>query len=284
LANFSKYKRHYKNESQGNRSEVMETLSDLWKASPINQQTQSERKGESVNEHLLTPCGTNYMTQKDLKETTMKTNPTEVKLLTCPFCGSYNPLQMGNMYDERYWFHCTSCKCDAPKYRTLPEAIDGWNTRTTPPSTTEEACAKVREEANNWTPEFRAFLFKKGMEIVNAGNSQPWHKAAIEEISRRFRIIQFSGEQKTLLEQILLRHSTEANWELVEDKNRMQLLIADLEWSASVFTETMTVKACPCCYGWHPNSGKSEFWNGRESRRGHNPDCAIKAAMNNAKL
>jgi len=54
-----------------------------------------------------------------------------------------------------------------------------------------------------------------------------------------------------------------------------QNLLKEIEWSGCVNTETMTVPACPCCYNWKPDSGNADFWNGREERRGHKPDCKL---------
>ncbi len=54
-------------------------------------------------------------------------------LLPCPFCGHNKIMELGNMYAEDFKHQCLNCKTTSGRYRTKPEAIKAWNTRTTPP-------------------------------------------------------------------------------------------------------------------------------------------------------
>lgn len=63
-------------------------------------------------------------------------------------------------------------------------------------------------------------------------------------------------------------------------------MLQHLEWAGCVNTESITVQACSCCYNWKPDSGDTDFWNGREARRGHKPDCKLNELLQayNAKM
>jgi hypothetical protein len=75
------------------------------------------------------------------------------------------------------------------------------------------------------------------------------------------------------LDELANQGSTSARSELRDLLAPTIELLRTLEFAATVHTESETVSACPCCYGWSPVA-LSE-WLGVEHRRGHKSDCRL---------
>ena len=83
------------------------------------------------------------------EDKTMKVKDVQPDLLPCPFCGGLN---IGfEVLDDGWKFveTCRTCKARSPVYRTMVEALKGWNTRARPEPAqpTEDLVETAREAA-----------------------------------------------------------------------------------------------------------------------------------------